>query len=205
MSVAAIVLAAGSSSRMGRAKQLIKIGTYNLLTRTLDAASNSGCDHVAVVLGANADTLRAQVINPGIQVIINPNWSEGLGSSIRTGVNVVCTLLGDKVDSVLLLLCDQPLVDSSVLQRLLRSYHETKAGIVASSYEIYGERVVGVPAIFSRSMFPQLMSLGGATGAKQLIKAEYANVFYVDVPEAAIDLDTLDDVKRFQASTLDAG
>lgn len=201
MNVGAIVLAAGSSSRMGSPKQLIKIGTHNLLNRTLDAASDSGCNHIAVVLGANAEELRAEVTNPAVQVIINPDWSEGLGSSIRTGVNAVCTLLGDNVDSVLLLLCDQPLVDSSVLQRLLRSHLETKAEIVASSYEVDGERVVGVPAIFSRSMFSKLTSLGGAMGAKQIIEAEYGAVYLVDVPEAAIDLDTFDDVKRFQAST----
>lgn len=190
MNVVAIVLAAGASRRMGRAKQLLPYNGESLLRRAVTAALDSDCHEVIVVLGANADSLQSEIFGTGAHSVINHEWEEGMSSSIRCGVARAAGVQ-PKASAVLLMLCDQPLIDGSTINRLIDVYRKKSPFIVASEYGSDGEIVHGVPAIFSRAVFPALRSLAGPKGARTVITRHKDRALFIPVPEAALDLDTI--------------
>jgi molybdenum cofactor cytidylyltransferase len=96
------------------------------------------------------------------------------------------------------MLCDQPFVTGDVLRRLAHAYQAKHALLIASEYTAGGERTLGVPALFSRALFPELMALGGAEGAKRIIARHAAEAEVISVPEAAYDIDTPDDYRTLR-------
>jgi molybdenum cofactor cytidylyltransferase len=190
MNVVAIVLAAGASLRMGQTKQLLPYNGQSLLLRAVNSALDSDCGEVIVVLGANADQLQSEISETGARAVINYDWEEGMGSSIRCGLNRA-EGLQPEASAVLLMLCDQPLIQGQSINRLIDGYRKTRPLIAASEYETGGDFVRGVPAIFSRAVFPELGRLSGTAGAKSVITRHKDQVLFVPVPEAALDLDTL--------------
>lgn len=186
---AAIILAAGESSRLGRPKQNLLFQGQTLLNRTIDAAKGSNCDPVIVVLGANAEK-----ITPIKDVITlyNKDWIEGMASSIRTGINGIN---GDfSVHRAIILLCDQPFVSAELLNSLIGMYKQTGKPIVACSYK----RTMGVPALFDRTLFGELLSLQGQQGAKKIFKAYVNQVVIVPFEKGSIDIDTPDDYHQLR-------
>jgi molybdenum cofactor cytidylyltransferase len=188
MNVGIIVLAAGASTRMGEPKQLLRYRGATLLRRAVDAALGTGCDPVVVVLGADAERARAEVSDTAAVVVVNESWAEGMGSSIRVGVAAL-----DDARAALVTLCDNPLVTSSVLGRLVDAYLAERSLLVASEYESGGARVRGVPALFDRDLFPELSSLRGSEGARRIVERNASRATFVSVPEAAFDVDTPED------------
>jgi molybdenum cofactor cytidylyltransferase len=188
MNVVAIVLAAGASRRMGQAKQLLPYDGQSLLLRAVNAASSAG--EVIVVLGANANHFQSEISETGAQTVINHDWEEGMGSSIRCGLNTAEDLQPE-ASAVLLMLCDQPLIQAEGIDRLIDGYRKKRPFITASEYEKGGELVRGVPAIFSRAVFPELACLAGPVGAKTIITRHKDRALFIPMPEAALDLDTL--------------
>lgn len=176
MKVAAIILAAGASTRLGEPKQLVKLAGELLLMRAVRIAKEAGCDPVLVVLGANAAEILAQCGRlENADVVVNSDWQEGMASSIRCGVR----RLGDTLDAAILMTCDQPAVTSEHLQRLIERCTDTP---VASLYA--GRR--GVPACFSAADFMELSLLAGEEGARRLLQSALA----IELVGGELDIDT---------------
>ena len=186
-----ILLAAGSSSRMGRPKQLLPYQGNSLLQRSIDVAMATKVQHIVLVLGANADTIQKHISVDGPLVVVNDKWQEGIASSIRLGITTISAI--DKaITGVLIMLCDQPLLTHHVLLKLLATHQATNKMIVASSY---GD-TVGTPAYFHRLLFPYLLLLQGDTGARSLVDLHTENLAIVPFPGGAIDIDTEDDIDK---------
>ncbi len=190
MNIVAIVLAAGASRRMGQAKQLLPYHGQSLLRRAVTAALDSDCQEVIVVLGANAASVQSELSGTTAQVVINDDWKDGMSSSIRCGLATAASLQPE-ASAVLLMLCDQPLIEGRSINRLVDGYRKERPLIVASEYESGGEVVRGVPAIFSRGVFPELARLSGTAGAKTVTTRYKDQALFVPMPEAALDLDTI--------------
>jgi molybdenum cofactor cytidylyltransferase len=193
-----IVLAAGASTRMGEPKQLLHFHKETLLGRAARAALETKLGPVILVLGSNADAMQREIAALDVKTIINQDWQEGMSSSIRCGLQALETVLTGGTDAAILMLCDQPYVTSDVIRRLFDAYLASGALIVASEYEAMGEKTFGVPALFNRALFPELMALHGSEGAKRVITHHRTETEVIAVPEAAFDVDTPDDYSALQ-------
>ena len=180
----AIVLAAGGSSRMGTSKQLLQVGGISLVARAVDAALGSGAAPVAVVLGANAEKVHAEVAGRPILAAHNPDWATGIASSIRVGI---AALLGAEpaLDAVVVAPCDQPALSSGVISRLA-DIHRSTGQVAAARYD--GRN--GAPAVFGRDHFSALSSLSGDEGARRILNSDPGRVASLDLPALGADLDT---------------
>jgi len=168
---AIIILAAGASTRMGRPKQLLAWGSGNLLQHTISQSKNTDADDVLVVIGANASAIR-EVIPNDVITINNPDYKSGMGSSIAAGVNYVQNSK-DRYTSVLILLADQPFIDTNQINKMYTAMARTGMSIVATSYD----GVAGVPALFSSDFFSALVSLSEEFGAKALL-AKFSKAYF---------------------------
>jgi molybdenum cofactor cytidylyltransferase len=189
--VGAVILAAGESSRFGQPKQLLPFRSKTLVRTVIDAAREAGCSPVVVVIGSNAEKVQQELAHTNVVKIQNKNWQRGIGSSIRTGVQTLIHEVPD-VEATLLLVCDQPAVNAPFIERLIATREATKKNIVGSSYA----DTVGVPAIFDRSFFKELLSLGDESGAKSIILRNREHVAQFPFPEGALDVDTLEDWQK---------
>ena len=187
-SIAIVILAAGASTRMGVAKQLLRHRGRTLLRHAVEAALGSICRPVVLVLGANMQQVLPEVEGLPVEIVKNSDWAEGLSTSIRAGLEALAPA-ADSPEAVVLTLCDQPFVSSDDIDGLVAAYHSTKRPIVASEYA----GTVGVPALFARPIWPELANLTGDAGAKRVIQKHLANVWPVSCPHGAIDLDTPED------------
>ena len=198
-----VVLAAGASVRMGEPKQLLRHEGATLLSRAVRAALDSQCRPVIVVLGAHVEALRTEVGGAQAQVVINQEWAEGMGASIRCGLRALEAATLGRAAAVVLTLCDQPFVTGEVINRLLATYHSKRPLLVASAYEAGKERVLGAPALFSRALFSELMNLHGPEGAKRIIRRHASEAAMIAAPEAAFDVDTPEDYRSLKRSVAD--
>jgi molybdenum cofactor cytidylyltransferase len=191
MKTGIILLAAGSSSRLGRAKQLIEFQGKTLIQKAIDEANKSQSDCLVVVLGANAGLIQTGFESSNTPFIINSDWQQGMSSSMQAGLRFL--MEKEEIDQVLLMLCDQPFVDASLLNKLINSKKTSGKGIVAAAYS----NTLGVPALFDRRYFEELVQLTGSEGAKKVIFNHQAEVHALDFPLGAVDLDTEEDVSQF--------
>jgi len=189
-----VLLAAGGSTRLGTPKQLLPYQGKSLLRRAAESAVASHCRPIVVVLGAHAEECDCELRNLPVSIVINTDWMEGMGASLRLGVK---TLLGEStlsLDAVIVILCDQPLLTVSTLNALIDAYDTTSSRIVASEY---GE-IVGVPALFHNSLFPELLNLNGAQGARQILRRHPHETHKVAFADGGIDIDTAADYERLR-------
>jgi molybdenum cofactor cytidylyltransferase len=182
--IAAVILAAGCSSRLGQAKQLVEFEGKTLLERAIDAAARVKCEPIIVIVGAHAEQIAMRVDQSRAQFVENADREKGIGSSIRAGI-LQLQKTEPAASAVLLMLSDQPFVGESQLSRLVHARQKTRNPIVCSQYS----ETVGVPAIFGREFFDELMQLGKA-GAKELLLAHSNQCAHVLMPEAERDIDT---------------
>lgn len=197
-----IVLAAGASTRMGQAKQLLRYKGETLLRRAVRVALDSQCRPVIVVLGAQARELHAEVADLAAQVVVNQTWAEGLSASIRCGLTALEAATAGEAEAAVLMLCDQPFVNAADIKRLVATYQAKHPLVVAAEYEAAGEQTRGVPALFSRALFAELLALRGAAGAKRVIARHAQQAIFIAVPEAAFDIDTPADYQDLQAAVI---
>lgn len=186
--VHAVILAAGASSRMGSPKQLLVWNGRTLLERAVSSARASCGERVIVVLGAHSQAIQAGVNLDGVGVIVNPDWREGMASSIRAGIRA----LPDSAEAALILLCDQPRIGAEHLGRLLDAWQGEPNRIAASVY--HGG--VGVPALFPSGFFGDLLALRGDRGAKGVLMKFEASLLKIPLPEAELDIDRAADLER---------
>ena len=186
--VYALVLAAGASSRMGSAKQLLPWQGKTLLEQALSTAQQLLAERVIVILGANAELIQNQINLDGTSSVINHDWQLGMAGSLQLGIK---SLPAD-CQAILILLCDQPLITSQHLQQLLQIWLSHPQQIVASAYA----QGLGVPVIFPAHYFTKLQVLTGDQGAKRLLRDYAAQVISVEIPQAALDIDRIEDYQR---------
>ena len=188
--IVAIVLAAGSSSRLGESKQLFLYKSKSLLRHSVEAALQSKCSSVIVVLGANFDAHAAELNDLDLDIVENETWQNGMGNTLKAGLNY---LLNNKFefDGILVMVCDQPMISRSHLDKLIKEFSKRNNPIVASQYS----NSAGVPAIFNRTMLSQLLEIPDNKGAKNVIQSS-SDAELVDFPGGEIDIDTIDDLKN---------
>ena len=185
--IAVIILAAGSSSRLGLPKQNLNYKGETLLQLAVKNAL-AAAENVLVVLGANRDAIEYTIKDQPVEILNNPLWTEGMASSIRLAIDKIQSDYL-QVTSVVLMLCDQPFADAALLAELINTGNTTDKSIVASLYN----STLGVPALFKAIYFPYLLALKGTDGAKKLITQHADDVAAVSFPSGAVDIDTLDD------------
>jgi molybdenum cofactor cytidylyltransferase len=190
--VSIILLAAGSSSRMGQSKQLLEVNGTSLLLHSVRVALDSGAKSVNVILGANELAHREIIRNQPVSVISNHYWKSGMGSSIKAGLNHIVRKYSD-TEAVIIMVCDQPAINSAHLRNLISSFKSTNSPIVASAYS----GTVGVPALFSRAFFSNILMLKDEQGAKKIIEQFPEQRASIDFPDGSIDLDTGDDYQKY--------
>jgi molybdenum cofactor cytidylyltransferase len=191
MRVAAVVLAAGASTRFGKPKQFALFQGETFIRRIVAAAIQASCAPVVVVTGEDSAQVTLELTRISVSIAMNPGWLSGVGSSIRVGVQRAMDLAAD-LDASLLLSCDQPFVTAAVLAQLIQLRLTSGKPIVASAYAT----TLGIPALFDRSCFPDLLRLKEDSGAKKIILARPHDVVSFDFPAGAIDIDTAADYKK---------
>jgi len=185
-----LVLAAGASVRLGQPKQLVRVGGRPALHSVVSQATAIAGHAVTVVLGAHAAELTRLLQHSGVSLVVNRNWEEGMASSIRYGI----AALPPACDAVLVLLGDQVAVTADDLRRLVSAWRGEDGVVAAASYR----GTVGVPAIFPRWCFSELAQLRGDHGAKSILERYRNRLAHVAMPNAAVDLDTAEDLVRLQ-------
>jgi molybdenum cofactor cytidylyltransferase len=187
--VAAIVLAAGGSTRMGRPKALLPIGTGTVLSTIVEKVLHAAVDRLVLVLGHEAEAVRTRAglpDDPRLRVVVNEGWANGLASSLAAGLEA-----SRDAAAALVVLGDQPGIDPGTIERLLDAWR-VGAPIAAVGH---AGRVIH-PVLFDRSLFAELLLLKGDVGARDILRAHAGEV--VKVPGAPLrDLDTPSDYDAF--------
>lgn len=190
--VAAVVLAAGSSTRMGRNKLLLDLGGETIVRRAVRAAAGAGVDQVVVVLGHEEPRVRAELEGLPCTPIVNPDHAEGAGTSVRTGVRQVAA----GADAIVVVLADMPFVTAEMIATLVQRYRETGAPLVASHY---GD-VQAPPTLYDRALFEELLAIPGERCAKQVVRRHENEAVVVAWPESALrDIDVPADYEGARA------
>jgi molybdenum cofactor cytidylyltransferase len=184
-----IILAAGSSSRLGKPKQNLVYEGKNLLQRAIETAHGSAADEVIVVLGANAELILPAIQNYPVHIVKNEDWSEGMASSIRAGIKKLM-LINPRPESIILMLCDQPFVDAALINQLI--LHQSPKKIVACAYN----NTAGPPVLFDRFYVDELLLLKGQEGAKRILTIYRDNAITIPFPLGSVDVDTMEDYEK---------
>jgi nicotine blue oxidoreductase len=198
ISIAGIVLAAGSGSRYGQPKALVRFGPELLVERACRLLSEGGCDPVLVVLGAQADRVRAAAglppagaagpAGPGPSTVDNPDWATGIGSSVRAGLAAVPA----GTDAAVVALADEPLVGADAVRRLVGAYRAGLPDTVRALAATYGGRQRN-PVLLTRPVFAAVSAAAvGDTGARAWLRSHPAAVIGVPCDDTgdALDVDT---------------
>jgi len=177
---AVVILAAGSSGRLGRPKQLLPYLGRTLVEHAARTALASGAHDVVVVVGSDGEAVREKLKGLAVRVVSNSEWSLGIGSSIRVGIGA----LRPETECAVVALCDQPQITPTLLRSLAHRHFESGLPIVASSYD----GVIGAPTAFGPSQFAKLMALPANKGARDLIR-QSAFVLTVEFSGGNVDVD----------------
>jgi molybdenum cofactor cytidylyltransferase len=190
MSVAAVIVAAGASRRLGQPKQLVMVDGEPLLQRAIRCAGEAGASPIFVVLGAYRDRVETAIDFGAAAIVVNDDWEEGLASSIRAGVRAAEIDTADAA-GLLLMTCDQPRVTEEHLRQMIDKFDARLERIlITSTYA----GVRGIPAIFPREAHGELLALRGDKGARALLQKPLWHVIEVPLEGGEIDIDSPDDL-----------
>jgi molybdenum cofactor cytidylyltransferase len=187
-----IILAAGSSTRLGSPKQLLPYQNTTLLQHSLQVATEALLSSVVLVTGAYAEQIVNETDCKNVTVVVNKDWKEGMAASIRCGLTAIIEIT-PQIDSVILMLCDQPFVTSALLNELVQAQQKTGKAIVASGYD----GIAGAPALFHHNKFGELLQLKNDMGARGIIKKYSTEVEVVHFSKGTVDIDTAADYQAF--------
>ena len=193
--IGAIILAAGSSSRLGEPKQFLQYRGETLIRRAACAALNAGCLPVVVVAGSEHHRIEEELADFEVVVHHHAQWQRGIGSSLRAGV-AHALLLTPSLEALVLMVCDQPFVTAEILTSLIAAHAASRLAAAACAYS----DTLGVPALFDRSLFPRLTALPDKHGARHLLRAISGEITQVHFPQGIVDIDTPVDF-RFHLQT----
>ncbi|MBE7379806.1 MAG: nucleotidyltransferase family protein [Leptolyngbya sp. SIO1E4] len=175
---------------MGQPKQLLPYRGQILLGHVIQCALASSCSPVVVVLGAHADKIAPEIAHFPIEIVNNSDWNQGMSSSIQCGLNY---LKDRSIEGIVFLTCDQPFISTDIIEQLIDLYTQSNKAIIASQY---GE-IIGIPALFTRSAWPELIQLKGDSGAKSIIQKNRDRVATIKFFQGRIDLDTPAEYQQF--------
>ncbi len=187
----AIVLAAGASRRLGQPKQLLRQAGETLIDRAIRVSLEAGAEPVFAVLGAHAEAIVQEAELRNAVQVVNGEWQQGIAGSIHAGLRALEQQQPD-CSAVLLMVCDQPRLSAAHLRALLAAHaKQTQPAIVASAYA----GIAGIPAIFPKSQFQELLALTGDTGARNLLKSPSCPLVLVAFEGGEADIDTPEDLR----------
>lgn len=186
----AILLAAGESRRMGRPKALLPYQRDTFLGHIVSVLKTSAVDGITVVLGAHAEVIRSSVDLQGINIVINPDFTQGQLSSLIAALQD----LPEDTDAVLLCLVDNPFLTNEIVSMIITQYLESRSSIIVPVFE--GKR--GHPTLFSKRVFPDLMNTPLDQGARSVLHSRRDEVLELAVPDSGIliRIDTPEDYRR---------
>lgn len=192
MHLVTLILAAGSSSRMGSIKQLLSINGKTLLQHTLDLSTKIKSTKTLCVLGAHAEEIMQKVDGKNVEFIINKNHKLGLSASIISGIEY---LQKEKIpfDGLFILLADQPAIKQDYYNEMMRLFDEKRTKIIASNYG----NTLGVPAIFPAIFNNDLLQITGDKGAKEFLQKNKRSTLSPQTLVNLLDIDTPKDYKNF--------
>jgi len=185
-----LIIAAGQSSRMGRPKQLLDYEGKTLINRLIGIVKSAGDLPITLVLGAFSDEIIHQLPDIDVQLVMNPDWQQGMGRSISVGVSNIIQH-NPEVDGIIILVCDQPFISANEISGLIHAQHSTGKPIVACAYN----GILGTPALFVREKWKDLITLQGETGAKAIIANHKSDVAVLHFEKGVLDIDTPQDYK----------
>ena len=182
MRIAILLFAAGSSSRLGQPKQLLPFRGKTLLDNSIQKCLESETGEVHLILGANHESILEKVKTEGCELHINPNWQEGMSTSIAFGVQQI---LDKNYDGSIISMADQPFLQKEHLSQLVKTHQLLQKTIIVSQYE----EGKGPPTFFAKKHFEKLSKLSGDDGAKAVIKRHLTQVGLASFPKGNIDID----------------
>lgn len=184
---AIIILAAGSSSRLGQPKQLLQVEGQSLIRRLVSEAVKSVAT-VVVVTGSGHEAIAAELKEDAVLIVENKSWGKGIGGSINIGMGFLKSLNKD-ITTVILSVCDQPFVNAALFDEMILLQKTSGKNIVACSYA----DTTGTPVLFEKRYFDELQDLAEKEGAKQLVRRHRKDLALLPFEQGAIDIDTTDD------------
>jgi len=192
--IAGVVLAAGTSTRMGQNKLFLKLGDETVVHRAVRRAAEAGLDPVVVVIGHEADRTREAIGALQCTTVLNPDYEAGVNSSLRAGIRAVTET---SARAAVVILADMPFVTSAMIQILIDEYRGSTAPLVVSDYE----GVNAPPVLYDRSLFHELEVSEGQGCGKHVVKRHRNEARSVAWPATALaDLDLPEDVERVKAA-----
>jgi molybdenum cofactor cytidylyltransferase len=190
--VAGVILAAGTSSRMGKNKLLLELGGSTILRRAVRTAEAAGLDPVLVVVGHESERARAELAGIECTAVLNPEYARGMNTSLRAGISAV----PEEAAAAVVLLPDMPLVTAEMVRELVDRWRASGAPLALS---LYGD-VVAPPILYGRALFPELCALEADACGKSIVKRHRAEALEISRPAAALgDLDVPADFERARA------
>jgi CTP:molybdopterin cytidylyltransferase MocA len=198
MPVAAIVLAAGASRRLGQPKQLLMLGGETLIARAIRLAAEAGAAPVIAVLGADPERIGAALDLDKTRsaiAVVNSDWQQGISTSIHAGLRGLADV-APQASGALILGCDQPRLTAAHLRALLAAFAaQALPVIVASGYA----GVAGIPAVFPRAVFAELLALRGDQGARALLTKPASPPIALPFPGGEVDIDLPADLAELES------
>jgi molybdenum cofactor cytidylyltransferase len=196
--VGAVVLAAGSSSRMGEPKQLLQLADCTILEQTLENLQAACVDEIVLVLGFSAEAIRHRIANlpmKNLKIVFNADYSQGIATSLRVGLAVLDENIKN-IDAALIVLSDQPFIRAETFDRIIDEYRRSEAQIVIPMFQ----GVRGNPVLLHRSVFQEVMALQGDAGCRAIF-GNYSNgIRKVEMDDIGVllDIDSKEDYERLR-------
>ncbi len=188
-----VILAAGASSRLGQPKQLLEFQGTTLIRHITQIAVNAVDKPVVVMLGAHCSLVHSQLIHLPVHVVYNPDWSQGMTSSLRKGLMALLYFSPD-TDGVIFAVCDQPYITPDLFLEMIATARKSHKPIVACFYN----NILGTPVLFKKEFFDDLLVLKDNEGARQLLQTHPESVEAVPFPLGNFDVDTMQDYAALQ-------
>lgn len=162
------------------------------MLKSMNAAIETGIENIIVVLGANEQEYHQLIEDARVHVVVNADWKKGMGNSLKAGLSYLLQQL-PRAEAVITMVCDQPLINSDHLTKLVSEYKSSESVIVASFYQ----GVAGVPVLFDRTLFSELLSMSDEAGAKKILQQHPELIQMVPFSGGEIDIDTEDDLRKY--------
>jgi CTP:molybdopterin cytidylyltransferase MocA len=187
---AAVVLAAGPSTRLGQAKQLVRHGGESLVRKTVRILQSGGPLSITVVTGCESESVENEISDLPVRIARNANWERGMGASIACGVRHV----SEDADGILLMVCDQWKLEEKDISQLLTSWRTDISRIITACWHEGEAFVSGPPVMFPRNVKHELKYVYENRGARQVVDRHMEIVEFVTLENAAFDLDRPEDL-----------
>lgn len=181
--IAAVVLSAGESSRMGRPKALLPIGGETFIERIVRTLKQTSVGKVIVVLGHNADEMSRSIAHLPVEILVNPNYKNGQLTSLQVAVRSLDSQ--SDCDGMLVHLVDHPYIDARLVEIMIERFYESGKSLVVPRHA--GKR--GHPVIFSRRLFGELLAAPLDQGAKAVVNAHREDMLEVETDKEGITVD----------------